>query len=412
MRLLSMCISRNAVLILALSLLSALTPLAIDMALPGFKSLEHDLGLAAGAGANTVSVFLLGFALGPLWFGPLSDSVGRKPVLYAGILLFSAGGMLCFFAPGAGVFFAGRLMQGVGAGVCSSIPLAIVRDSFEGMQGRRVLTLITLVMGVAPIIAPVIGAAVVATLGWRHVFSVLGVTGILLLLFVALGLRETSVAATRRTLSLRTLSLSTLSLKPMLAAYRQALGNRIFVGYALANGFSVGCMFAFVAASPNVFMGQFGVPASGFGLIFACIAAGIIAGAMLNDRLLSLALSPTAVLAGALLGSLASALLLLVSAVTGVATVISTVLLLIFNNLCSGMVRPNATHEAMQPLPHIAGSGSALFRAVQMLLGALAAATVGTVAAGQALMAMAGVMSSAALLSVLWFWWVSRSVHS
>src|SRR5690606_33212298 len=103
--------SRSTVLILALSLLSAITPLAIDMALPGFASLERDLGLAPGAGANTVSIFLLGFALGPLWFGPLSDHVGRKPVLYAGILLFSAGGLLCYLADSAGLFFAGRLLQ-------------------------------------------------------------------------------------------------------------------------------------------------------------------------------------------------------------------------------------------------------------------------------------------------------------
>lgn len=389
--------SRNAVLILALSLLSAITPLAIDMALPGFASLESDLGLAPGAGANTVSIFLLGFALGPLWFGPLSDHVGRKPVLYAGILLFSTGGLLCYLADSAWLFFAGRLLQGVGAGVCSSIPLAIVRDSFEGLQGRRVLTLITLVMGVAPIVAPVIGAAVVATLGWRHVFSILWMTGAVLLLFVILGLRETRVATTARNLSLR----------PMLAAYRTALGNRVFVGYGLANGFSVGCMFAFIASSPAVFMGRFGVPAATFGLIFAVIAAGIIVGATLNDRLLSRALPPAGVLAAALFGSLASALLLLVSALAGIATVTSTLALLVLNNLCSGMIRPNATHEAMQPLPHIAGSASALFRAVQMLLGAIAAAAVSTVAPAHALLAMAGVMSGTALVSLLMFWWVS-----
>ena len=390
-------LSRDGVLILALSLLSALTPLAIDMALPGFQQLERDLGLAPGAGAATVGIFLLGYALGPLWFGPLSDSLGRKPVLYVGILLFSAGGMLCFAATRGDLFMAGRLVQGVGAGICSAIPLAVVRDRFEGLRGRRVLTLMTLVMGIAPVVAPLIGSLVVASLGWRQVFSVLWVIGLLLLVFIALGLVESRPPSGARA-----------AIRPMLRAYGEALGNRLFLGYTLGNGFSVACMFAFIAASPHVFMGQFAVPVAGYGMIFAAIAAGIMAGALLNDRLLAAGVPPLGVLASALVGSAGSALLLLVSGLAGVGTMASTLGLLVVNNLCSGLIRPNATHEAMQPLPHIAGSASALFRGAQMLFGALAAGLVGAASAGQALVAMGAVMSLAAVLALCSFWWAHR----
>lgn len=390
-------LSRDGVLILALSLLSALTPLAIDMALPGFQHLERDLGLAPGGGAGTVGIFLLGYALGPLWFGPLSDSLGRKPVLYAGVLLFSAGGMLCFAATRGDLFMAGRLVQGVGAGICSAIPLAVVRDRFEGLRGRRVLTLITLVMGIAPVVAPLIGSLVVASLGWRHVFSVLWIIGLLLLVFVALGLGES-----------RPPSGAGAAIRPMVRAYGEALGNRLFLGYTLGNGFSVACMFAFIAASPAVFMGQYGISVAGYGMIFAAIAAGIMAGALFNDRLLAAGLSPRMILVGALLGSAGSALLLLASGLAGAGSAATTLGLLVINNLYSGLIRPNATHEAMQPLPHIAGSASALFRGAQMLFGALAAAWVGAAASGQALTAMGAVMSFAALLALASFRWAHR----
>ena len=383
---------RQFLLVLSLGLLSALTPLAIDMALPGFLFIETEYGLAPGRAAATISLFLVAFAVGPLVFGPLSDHFGRRPVLLLGLVLFTTGGAVCFGSVGMNSLLAGRVLQGLGAGICSSVAIAIVRDLFVGRRGRAILTLMTLVMGLAPIVAPVLGSVVVNLSGWRQVFLVLCLTGGSLLLFMLASFSE-SVQAVRA---------NPLTLVRVLDGYRRAANSRIFTGYGLCNGFNFAAMFAFVSSSPTVFMGQFGVSVDVFGGIFALIAAGIIAGAGINSGLLKTGLAPAAVLGASLVVTVLSSLGLLIGGVAGHLNVGWAVALLVLNNTATGLIRPNATHEAMQPLPDIAGSASALFRGGQMLIGAAAVWLLEGLN-HEPLVDMALVMSVCAVASVTFF---------
>jgi DHA1 family bicyclomycin/chloramphenicol resistance-like MFS transporter len=378
-------------IILLLSALSMLAPLTIDIALPAFAAIERDLGMVQGTAPTTISVFLVGFALGPLLFGPLSDSFGRRPLLLLGMAVYVAAGVLCALAPTPQILLSARLMQGVGAGAGAVMPIAIVRDMLEGITARRALSMITLVAGVAPVVAPLIGAGALLISGWRMIFDGLAVAGILLILFIVMLLPESRASVGR----------PKFTIPRMARDYRAVLSNPGFLTFSIANAFNFACMFAYVSASPQVFIITLGVSPGGFGLIFASTAMGIVGGALLSSRLLAAGVRPARLLTFSLWGSGVCALILCAITASGYASVLSMLPLLILNNVCAGIVRPNATHEAMQPMPHIAGAASALVRGLQMIVGAGAAALVALLHGLPGPFAMTAVMLISAAVAII-----------
>jgi MFS transporter, DHA1 family, multidrug resistance protein len=353
-------------LTLLIAALTALPALSIDMGLPALPELADGLGVEAGAAQLSIGLFLLGFALAQLACGPLSDRFGRRPVLLAGLGLFAAAGLGCAAAPTLPTLLACRVLQGIGACAGTVLARAIIRDLFSGEEAAAKLSQATAIMALGPIVAPAVGAAVLAVAGWRAIFVLLGAGGLVLLLAVAFGLAETIPAKDGQALAPRALARNAAGF----------FGNRQALGNALVVAFLFGGMFAYVAASPFALMEALGTGTAAFSGLFALTAFGIMAGALAGPRLVRAAGRRPAVLGGLVLGAAAGAALLALALVgrAGLPAVIALVALYTFTR---GMVVPAATAAAMEPMGHAAGLASGLLGALQMAGAALAASGVG-----------------------------------
>ena len=382
-----------------LGALAALPPLSIDMGLPAFPTISVALGASSGSVGLTLSLFMLGFAVAQLVFGPLSDRYGRRPILLIGCGLFTLAGAACTVAPSIGTLIAWRLVQGAGAGAGMVMTLAIVRDLFEGAVARAQLSYVNLVTSVAPMIAPTIGSNVLAIASWRAIYGTLAVGGLLLLLCVATGLSE----------SLAHRDLGAFQPPRLIQNYGRILTNRICLGYALVNALNFGCMFAYVSGSPLVMLNVLGVSTTTYGWLFASTALGIMAGSFLNGRLSIHGVLPSRLLIVGLVTATASALALVVVSLSGAAQVITLMPLLVINTFCRGIISPNAIHGAIQPVPESAGVAAAIVGFMQMLCGAVASGLVAFLYDGHTAIAMSGVMALFAIASLITYIGLVRS---
>ncbi len=382
-----------------LGALSALPPMSIDMGLPALERITRALDTTPAMANMTLSIFLLGFATAPLILGPLSDRFGRRPILLVGLCVFTLAGLACAGAQSIRMLLLVRLIQGAGAGAGAVLPLAIVRDVFEGTEARSRLAYVTLVLGLAPAIAPSLGAVVLNVAGWRGIYALLFFGGVALLLAVFFGFEETRDPSHSH------------ALRPaqLLRSYGHVLGNRATLGYALVNGLTFACMFAYISGSPLVFITGFGVSERVFGLIFCCTAIGTMSGAILVGRLGARHLRPASILNGGLaLGVACSAGLTLLSA-TGHAHVATLLPLLFLSNSAYGVIGPNASHEALLPMARLAGVASAVLRSLQMILGAAASAATSMLSGGNAALAMTSVMAACAVGSLCAYLCIART---
>jgi MFS transporter, DHA1 family, multidrug resistance protein len=374
-------------LLLILGCLSALGPASMDIYLPGLPAVADDFGTTTSTAQLSVALFLVGLGGGQLVAGPVSDSLGRRPPMLAAIVLFVFASLACAAAPSIGVLLAARLVQGAAASAGIAIARAVIRDLYRGSLGARMLSRLVLVYGLAPVLAPAVGALVLQFTSWRGVFLVLVALAALLLLATARTLPETlpperrhpgSVSATRRRFGL-------------------LLRHRPFVGYALALAFSSGALIAYVAGSPFVLQEIHGVSPQVFGFIFGANAVAMIAASQLNAhlvtripprRLLTAAIAVTIVVGAALTGAVLARLGL---------WAIAPCLLGI---MCTwGFIPPNAIALAMQDHPEIAGTASALAGVFQYGIGALAAPLAGV--AGLSALPMALTMLGSGALSAV-----------
>ncbi|MEH2067374.1 MAG: multidrug effflux MFS transporter [Nostoc sp.] len=372
-----------------LGALSALPPLSIDMGLPAFPTISRALLTSPGAVGLTLSLFMLGFAIAQLGFGPLSDCYGRKPVLLAGCGIFTLAGAICAAAPSITTLIAWRLVQGAGAGAGMVITLAIVRDLFDGPQARAQLSYVNLVMSVAPMIAPTIGGWVLAIASWRAIYGLLAVGGLLLLLAVGFGLSE----------SLAQYDVNAIKPRRLINNYGKILSNPICFGYALVNAMNFGCMFAYVAGSPLVMLNVFGVSTTVYGWLFASTAFGIVVGSFLNGRWSMQGVPPSRLLSISLIVAVVSTVALVVISISSAAHVATLMPLLVLNTFCRGIISPNAIHGAIQPVPESAGVAAAVIGFLQMLGGSLASGLVAFLYDGHSAIAMSGVMAAFAIAS-------------
>lgn len=375
--------------VVMLGLLSALPPFGTDAGLPGLPSLQRAFSVDAATAAQTLTIFLLGFALGPVLFGPLSDQRGRKPVLLFGIALFTLAGIGCAVTDSITLLFVCRMLQGIGAGAAAALPAAIVRDLFKGEQGLSRQSYVALVNAVAPLVAPLFGAMFLALGGWRAIYAVIAVLGALLFVLCFTGYGETApsqreVASGNAEAQMRTASTSALM------KYRQLLGNREYLFSTGILACTFGTMFAYITASSSVFMTMLHASSNTFALLFAVTAAGTICGAALNARL-SATLGAERLFVGALTGGLLAALVLLAAAVLSVHSIMVTAACVVATNFCAGIVMPNATHRALRDAGNVAGSAAALQRSLQMAVGAASGALFGLIG-GDRLIVMASVM--------------------
>lgn len=345
--------------------LAALPPLSIDLGLPALGLLQDALDTTHAEAAATLSLFLAGFGVSQLFMGPLSDRYGRRPVMLAGLTLYALAGLGCALAPNIEVLLGMRLLEGIGAAGGTTLALAVVRDSFDGQAGRVKMSQVSMVITIAPIIAPTLGGLLLVFGEWRLIYAVLSVAGALLVLAVTLGLAESRPPAPGARLEMA---------KRYLAVFR----FRRTMGYVLVNTLGSGGLFAFISASPLVLMDTMGVSTGMFGVLFAVTSGGILVGSTINSRLAQAGVRPTVPLGIGLavmpLAALGATLFLW----AGVVRVETFVPFIVLAGICRGVSTPNATHAALEPVPHHAGVTSALMGCGQMLCMALSSVIVGS----------------------------------
>lgn len=354
-----------AQLIALLGALAAFGPLAIDLYLPALPAIAHGLGASIEAVQSSVTVFLAGFSLGMLLYGPLSDRYGRRPVLLAGMALFTVASLACWLADSVELLIAARFAQAMGGGAASVLARAVARDVFAPKEAIRQLSRMAMVTSVAPLLAPMLGSAVLAWGGWRSPFAVLCVWGVLSTAVVAWVLAETLPPERR----------GGLTLGQAFAAYGQMLRQPAAVGLLLAGGLSFAAMFAYITASPDFFIGQQGWSPSAYALVFAANALGIFTANFINSRLAHRLGAATLAGAGSLAGLLAA--LVMNVALLGAAPAMGWVVgALAVAVSVTGLLGANCVGLLMQRFAQASGAAAALFGASQFGLGMLASAAV------------------------------------
>jgi MFS transporter, DHA1 family, multidrug resistance protein len=258
-----------------LGFLVALPSFGIDMGLPALTATGAALGVAPARAGLMMSLFMLGFAVAPLFYGPASDRYGRKPVVAFACTLFIIAGIGCALARSLPTLLMWRVVQGAGAGASMTIALAIVRDLFEGQAARTKLSYVAIATTIVPMIAPTAGAALLALGGWRVIHAVLAGVGLLLLLAILLGFAESArVDPANR-------------LVPSVVArnYIRVLMQPFCLGYILVNAAAFGALFAYVSGSSLFLINVVGLRPEQYGLVFAATSLGIMGGGFINSRL-------------------------------------------------------------------------------------------------------------------------------
>ncbi|MET0907659.1 MAG: multidrug effflux MFS transporter [Tardiphaga sp.] len=380
-----------------LGTLTALPPLSIDMGLPGFPAIEAAFPDAAGRSPLTLSLFMAGFAISPLIAGPIADRFGRRATLLDGLLIFSLAAGACALAPSFNVLLACRLLQGFAAGACAILPIAIVRDLFVHGAARQKLSQIAAVLGIAPMLAPMLGGWIMTFADWRAIYAAQAAVGVVLLVVGAIGLAESQPVENRRSLNPRRLAES----------YRFVLSDRAFVGYAMLYAFAFACMFAFISGAPSVLIGNLGLSTTAFALLFGLTSCGVLVASLISGQLSARHVSSRKIIAFGLVLMAASAIAALLLVPAGAMSVAALTPLMALTIFAFGILAPSTNHEALQNLPHVAGSAAGVMRCTQMVMGAFASAMVALLEPiGHPALVMTGLMTAMALIAGSIYLWV------
>lgn len=354
-----------------LGCLAALGPLSIDAYLPAMPAIAADFGTDQGAVQLSLMAFFLGLTLGQLVYGPLSDRHGRKPPTYAGLALFVAASVACGVAPTPSVLLAARFCQGLGGSIGMVISIAVVRDLYSGHAAASLMALIVMVLGVAPVVAPLIGSLAVMLAGWPLIFFFLAASGAVVLAAVSLGLPETRQPEQRRPGGAATVA----------ARYGSLLVNRRFLPFVASLAVAQGGFFAFISASPEVFVGHFGLSPVSYSLLFALDAAALMLVSRFNVNLLR-RFCFRKVVRAALAVYATTALLLAGAVLAGAAPLVPVAVATLVVVASMGAILPTLNIMAMESFGAMAGSAAALIGACQFGGGALASGLVGSLSDG------------------------------
>ncbi|MEG0860044.1 MAG: multidrug effflux MFS transporter [Pseudomonas sp.] len=358
--------------ILILGALSAFGPLAIDFYLPGFPAMALAFGTDEKHIQTTLAAYFLGLSIGQLAYGPVADRFGRRVPLLVGVCLFTLASIACAIAPNLDTLIVARFVQALGGCAGMVLSRAIVSDKCDAVASAKVFSQLMLVMGLAPILAPMLGGVMVNLYGWQSIFVALTMFSALCTLAVAVGLPESLPANQPRQ-----------PLSGALRQYGRLLKDRVFIGHALTGGIAIAGMFSYIAGSPFVFIKLYGVPAEHYGWLFGSNAAGFILVAQVNARLLSRR-GPAFLLRRAVWAYLAAGLTLLAISALHPAQLWPLLIPLFICIASLGCIIPNASACAMSGQGARAGSASALLGCLQFSVAAGAAALVGVLHDGSA----------------------------
>lgn len=377
-------------LIFILGLLSMLMPLAIDMYLPSMPIIAQEFGVASGRVQMTLSAYVLGFALGQLFYGPMSDSIGRKPVILWGTLIFAIAGGACAMAQSVEQLINLRFLHGLSAAAASVVINALMRDMFSKDEFSRMMSFVILVMTIAPLLAPMIGGALLLWFSWHAIFWTMGAAALLGSMLVAFFIKETLPKARRQKFHLRT----------TLGNFGSLFRHKRVLSYMLASAFSFAGMFSFLSAGPFVYIELNNVSPQHFGYYFALNIVFLFLTTLINSRNVRRVGAVKMFRFGLSVQLVMGIWLLLVSAsglgfwalVLGVAVYLG----------CIAMISSNAMAVILDDFPHMAGTASSLAGTLRFSIGAL----VGTILAmvpGKSVWPMVSSMALCSIIAMLFY---------
>jgi DHA1 family bicyclomycin/chloramphenicol resistance-like MFS transporter len=380
---------------LILGSLAAFGPLSLDMYLPALPILGEDLRTSTSLAQLSLTACLLGLSLGQLLAGPLSDVRGRRTPLLAGLAVYTAASLLCAFAPSIWALIVLRFIQGLAGSAGIVISRAIVRDLYSGTELTKFFSLLMLVNGVAPILAPVAGGQLLRVSDWPVVFIVLGLIGLVMFFTVLLGLPET-LPVDRRSQG---------GIRNTMSTFRRLISDRTFMGFALCQGLVVAAMFAYISGSPFVIQNIYGASPQMFSLFFAVNGLGIIIASQTTGRLVSRTGEMKLLISGLCLASFGGIMLLImILAKAGLAAILPCLFLVVSS---VGIVTTAGFSLAMQNQKQAAGSASALLGVLSFIFGGIVAPLVG-LGGGATAAPMGIVIASAEIGAVLCYFILIR----
>ena len=345
--------------------LATIGPLSIDMYLPAFPLIAKELNTSASLVQLSLTFFLIGLALGQLFTGPFSDIRGRRFPLMIGLVIYCAASLLCAWSPSIWTLIILRFVQGLAGSAGIVISRAIVRDLYSGSELTKFFSLLMLVNGLGPIMAPIIGGQLLHFTSWQGIFILLGIIGLLLLTTSFLGLPET-LPSERRAKG---------GFKNTLKTFRGLITDRTFMGYALSQGFVFAAMFAYIAGSSFVFQNIFGVSPQMYSVIFAVNGVGIVIATQVTGRLAGRIRETTLLVTGLRISALGGITLL--AMIVTEAGLWAVLIPLFFVVSSVGIVNTTAFSLAMQSQGKSAGSAAALLGVMSLFIGGLVAPLVG-----------------------------------
>lgn len=353
-------------IIVILGILTAFVPFSIDSYLPAMTRIADYFGTTSAKMTFSLTTFFIGFATGQILYGPLLDLYGRKLPLYYGLVISILAAIGCIFSWDAGSFIVFRFIQALGASVASVSALAMVRDFFPPSETSRIFSMLVLVIGSSPLLAPTLGGFITAHAGWRWIFVFLQLMGLALMALVYYVLPVNYFPDKK----------SSLKIPVLIKDYWAILTNPQFITYALAGAFSFSSLFIYVAGSPIIFMEKYHMSAQNFGILFAALSVGFIGGSQLNILALKKFRSQQ-IFQFALMFQLSIALLFFTGMMNdwyGKDTIIVFLFLIL---LCLGFTSPNGMALALAPIEKNLGSASALVGTIRIGIAGLTSGGVG-----------------------------------
>jgi MFS transporter, DHA1 family, multidrug resistance protein len=376
----------NTWIIVLLGALCVVTPFAIDMYLPAFSTIAAEYKTVTPQISLSLSTYFVGFALGQIIYGPLLDRFGRKRPLYVGLTLYILCSLGCAMAPSLRAFVALRFVEALGGCVAQVGAIAMVRDFFPVKESAKIFSLLFLMIGLSPLLAPTIGSLLIAALGWRWIFVVLAAIASAILAVTFLLLPEGHEPD------------RSVSLRPglILKGFWDILKEPQFITYTLAGAFSFAGLFAFVAGSPIIFMDGYHMGTKTFGIIFAVLVMGFIGGNQLNVFLLR-RFTSRQIFFVALVAQVLIGVLFFAGVRSHIVGLKATLVLFFLFLSCIGLTYPNSAALALAPYSSHAGRASALLGCLQTGTGALISMGIGMLGAGSVVL----LLSSTALVALV-----------